>query len=66
MKKKNSVKVTSAWIENDTKLRCKGIVEDIEIDFIAAQIGSDKDGKIWTLDALKIALADIQKKIKKD
>ena len=67
MKADKSVKVTSAWIEQDRQLRCRGIVEDMEIDFVAAKVGlADKDGNVWTLENLKTLLASIQEKIKKN
>ena len=66
---RKDIKILAAWVdEKKQALRCRGLVDDIEVDFIAAQVGvPDKNGKIVAknMDDLYIALASAQERIKK-
>ena len=70
MSKKNTgKKLLSAWIDRTKKtIECIGLVENIEIRFTAAKVGSpDANGYCYeSVEALEPLLAKIKEQIKRE
>ena len=64
---RKDLKILEAWIDKKM-LKCRGLVEEMEINFTVAEIGvPDKNGKIAArnMDELKALLFSAQDKMKK-
>lgn len=70
-KLRKGIKITAAWIENNKTLRCRGMVDDIEVAFAAAEVGVPSSTpaqpgqpRPMSLDDMKVLLKDLQLQIK--
>lgn len=66
-KERKDIKIVAAWIENNKVLRCRGMVDDVEVAFKAAEVGHpDPNGNVMTLDGMKELLNSLQDKMRRN
>lgn len=65
-KNRKDIRIIRAWIEDNKILRCRAVVDDVDVYFKAAEVGvADPNGEITTLDSMKKLFSSIQAMIKK-